>query len=267
MSDTVKREKAIGRLKKIMERATHPGTPDHEVDAALEMAAQLMAAHRIEEHELQDEGGAHATAEGIEVWHVTVVNTRSTGPMRRDAFAWIGEAFGARALASRIKNGSGGTQGFKLHLYATGSVLDQLKVIIPALQLQAENRLKKDLAAKTAELKADHWLGERDRKRTADQYAKGWWHAYGSAAAQKIRATRTRVMDEAMGSGKGELVRQSDTDRVNAHIAAFGKLKKAGGTRTAYDRDALRAGQQAGREALVGQDEIRTGGEQRPALT
>ena len=64
-------------------------------------------------------------------------------------------------------------------------------------------------------------------------------------------------MDEYLGSGKGELVRQSDLDRTEAHInARYKKVGKASKTRTHYAEDAWQAGIQAGREALVGQDEV-----------
>lgn len=259
----------LKQLKSIMALATDPRTPDAEAQAALESAQRLMATYGLSLDDLHEDGGQLSRSGNVETWDSFVSNKHFAGVMRRDAFNAIANAFGARMVCRRRRTRGGNTKGWVLEFYATTSVMETLRVFVPALMAYAENRQAAELAEKRAELKADESLSDRDRQREADQWVKGWWVAFGASTADKIRRTRKGAMDEYLGSGKGEMVRQSDADRAQAYINSKykGDLATSRSGRTAYGADALRKGRQAGRDALVGQDEVKKNGEQRRSIS
>lgn len=264
-----KRATRLEQIKKVMKRATDPRANPSQAENDLLVATRLMSTYGIEPEELEESDGGFSRKEGIDNFSLEVSNRNFAGLMRRDALGMIGAAFGARPVFYRQCTPGGNTRGYRIDFYATASVAETLRAVLPTLAEWAENRLAAELADKRAQLRECPWKTTRDQQREADQWAKGWWHAFGAATARKVRAVRNHSMDDHLGSsGKGELVRQSDADRLDAFLKQhFTKLRTASASRTRYDHEAVAKGTQAGREALIGQDEVTQDGEERPILT
>ncbi|KAB2344865.1 DUF2786 domain-containing protein [Actinomadura rudentiformis] len=226
----------------LLAKAKDSAVTREESEALMARAAELMMRYGIEQAELRQEQGRKP--EDITMFTLDLPDDH--GDIIVEALWPICKAFGADGVQI----------GPKLTLVGTVSMLDNLEMLLAALQLQmiGSANLAGDEYEKKLRKQHPSWSDDRVWDFT-DRYVWDYIRGYGRGVAVKIADRRQVIIDEAPGNA---LVLRTEADRIKAAFKErFPNTTTARGTRYTSE-EARAAGFAAGRQADIG--DTRVGG-------
>lgn len=241
---TAAKQKILEKLQKLM--ALQSSSNEHEAAAAAARAAELMAAHQIDEAMLDAfEGNAGPIGELMVDRH-------------RKRVSWKGVlAMGvAEAFSCAVYYG---------HTYAEKKRLStELRLVGREDDRNAASYMYRYLSAEVDRLAKESWLrlpAEKDRTTTARRWKNGFRLGAADVIAQRLREQRRQSIDEARRAGDKETALVK-IDRHQQELEEYmGKnlnLSK-GGKAFFSDKAAFASGGRAGRRVHLGESSGRLG--------
>ncbi len=247
-------DKITARVKALLARAEHPGTPEAEAQAAAAKAAELMMRHAISEAAVRAESGQ--APEPVEVARYDVPGTGGHGKARAAALSAAAIAYGCKVAVY----GNDATRYRRTMLMVgTRSSLAALRVLLPSIELQMEMAARAATRAYGKRLRVmTSWQDPGDRRTYTTAFYRDYVRGYGYGVADKIEATRGQIVDEAAGTGTA-LVLAGDAARVQAEFTR--QFPRLGKGRPEHHRHpgAMAAGRTAGRRADIGSHHLGSG--------
>lgn len=213
------------KVRAMLDRANHPGTPQAEAEVALAMAHRMMQRHGLGPGDLGDATASPTT--------VTVRREEITGPyrVRRGDLFW--RLAGTLSCAC-YRDMAAGADTVSMVAYGSEHDLDSLVVLFRAADL---------LALRTMPSGSRSW-------RTA------WWHGFCEGIAERLERENRTTATERPGAG---LVLADRRERAESamHVAMPGL--RSGTVRVRAERDAWEQGAASGRRFDPGGSSLRGG--------
>lgn len=240
-SDAEKLAKKTEQVLKLLELAKKAGTPE-EAEVALARVATLMDKYAITDEDIRrrtaSEAGQEATNEPVTTWRMDVDTTGGLGKHRVHALITVVRGMGGEGFYNQAKG-----QGYKgrltMTVIAQQSVIDNLKIFLPTVIIQAENLAKgmSRQASREARLAGKHHS-------IGGFYARaGFLRGFANGIAARIQAGRDEALADMPSSCA--LVVRSREDDVAAYMAAtFPKVRVVRASK--YDAEAWHQGREAG---------------------
>jgi hypothetical protein len=172
------------RVRAILERANHPGTPQAEAESALAIAYRLMVKYDLDEAGLT-QYGSQATSEQI----IEHRRYETVGPyrVRRNSLRYrITKSFSCASYRDFIE---GNNNVVVSHVFGTPPDLDAAEVIYVTAEMLA--------------LRVIPW-GDRG-------FRTSWWHGFTDGIGEKLEKERVKVERESTGAA---LVLRDREDRA-----------------------------------------------------
>jgi hypothetical protein len=221
----------LAQIRKLLDRAQHPGTPEGEALACEEKAEALLARYGYERAMLPE---TERKAEKMEVRVFWIDN-----PYGRDKVTLlysIAYAFGCQHVFFRLDG------GFRVRVFGYESDLDRVELLYTSLQLQAVAGMRR------AEL--PHWETSRAR------FNRSWLHAFAITVGRRLKKAQQRAGREFEGTGAELVLRDRAQDVETFFQQHAGRTRKVKPKRSTTGWE---AGSEAGRSADLSQ--TRLGGE------
>lgn len=240
-----RRARKIDQILKALQLAKDGRGDEHQTEAALAMIASLMARYSIT-NEMIRRRKAELSGESIEdekiiSWTYDINTVGNFGKHRVVAFATVCQAMGAQAFWSQVKG-----QGYKgrmtLHVHGHASVVENIKLFLPVMDIQMERLALKAARGKSRELRlagGHHSSGA--------YYAKaGFMRGFGSGVAHRISMSQDDdLYDGSEDAGGKALVIRDRQNALEAYMKEkFPKIKTE--RRQKFDFDAWHDGRKAG---------------------
>src|SRR5690606_36661558 len=182
--------------------------------------------------------------EGEEIVQEQMVFTGSYARDIRELGGNVAFALGSiRPMQSERPGG-----GFILYFVGFASDVQQAKILTASLEVQAMVAMR---AWWAQQRELYRWHSESDRRRARSGFIRG----FGIGAAQRLRESRSTIIEEA-GTGT-ELVLASRRDQVDAFVDRIPHAR--GRARRGADRSAFAHGHRSGREANTGGPAVTSG--------
>ncbi|MFZ3497163.1 DUF2786 domain-containing protein [Streptomyces sp. 5.8] len=248
-------EKTIARIKKVLAKAKGTDS-EHEAQVFYAHAAELMTRHQIEEHELGMDDEGHRAGGAVTTWTYRVTNSDNAGRQRVDLVFQVVTVMGGAMFRRSVKNATrSGIYFMDCVIYAEENTLEIIKELVPLVLLQAENGMTKGSADYRQRLR-DMGLDAKTENREFQTWRRSYLMGFGVDAAKKIKTARLGVVDEVMGSGKGEIVLKSESDRAREEMEKLVPNLKKGAKGRGINADGFLEGKKDGSRAMVGQREV-----------
>lgn len=228
MAETVASSSTLRRIRALLERAEHPGTPEGEREAASRRAMALMTEYSITEAMLDASGEKSDT--------IVAQNLDYTGEyrdMQRELFDYL-----AQALGMRTAYWSRSGHPYRSRVVGFSSDVELMMMLFPSLLIQRRHAL-------TAEAMPS-WLARSE----VVTWKRSFMHGFNVRVLQRLRESRKATVVE-MGEGSGaELVLATRERRVEAEYERLHPGIKAARRRARIvDETALERGVAAGSRA------------------
>jgi hypothetical protein len=188
------------RVRALLERANHPGTPQAEAESALAIAYRLMMKYDLDEQDIT------STADPANPNHeIEHRRYETTGPyrVRRNALRY--RILSSCSCASYRDFTEGDTSVVIGHAFGTAADLDAAEIIYAAAEMLA--------------LRVIPW-GDRG-------FRTSWWHGFTDGIAEKLDKERKTVVREFPGAGlvlRDRAERASiEMDRVAPNLVSGGR--------------------------------------------
>lgn len=208
------------KIRALLERANHPGTPPQEAEAALAMAYRLLIKYEIDIRALQAATGPSGAA-GEQSAAVERRRYETTGPYRVRRYMLRCAIADALSCAMFRANREEDTDTVVCHVFGTSADLDAAETLYAAAELLA--------------LRTIPW-GDRG-------YRTAWWQGFTHGLANKLRRERRKVERTEPGAA---LVLTEREDRANEAMLRFEPNLVWRTDRSASAADAFAEGKRAG---------------------
>ncbi|MEV5710122.1 DUF2786 domain-containing protein [Actinoallomurus sp. NPDC052274] len=228
------------KIKALRAKANHKNTPPEEAQALLAKVAELMMRHSIDEAALREERGDAPE----EVTVATLDLPKEHGTVLMDAVYPMILAMGGEAIV--IKD--------VFTMVGTPSLLENLTTLFISLNNQMVTAANKAGDVHEAKLRKEHprWSDDLINDKV-DQFVWDYVRGYGKGVADKIRARRGEVINEAPGNA---LVLQTEEERIKAAFDLMYPHRKSMRGEALRNFDAIEAGRRAGRNADIGDTRV-----------
>jgi hypothetical protein len=242
-ADEDKRAKRLATIAALVEKAKATTYPE-EAEALLAKVATLMGKYNVSEEELRrqraTEKGEEAGQEKAVEWDYVVNTEGGHAPHRVAAFCSVANAMGGSSFYthSRVKGKGYRSDTVTLHVVAPQSVINDLKLFIPAMSLAMERLAEqKSREVSHAARKAGmHHSGPGCHAR------RGFMRGFGVGIADRVRRD---VEQDTEATTSKELVVQDRAAVIAAYMATFYPNLKSTKAQK-YDQAAWVAGHVAG---------------------
>lgn len=218
-------------------------TTPEEAEALTEHAERLMIKYGIEQARIDEQRRRNGEGQE-EIIEERMLFTGSYARDIRELGANVAHALGSL----HPLYGTDATGGAALYFVGFTSDVAQAKLLTASLQVQAMVAMRAWWAVE----RHRYWIStESDKRRARSSFIRG----FGAGAAERIRESRRRVIDE---SGTGtDLVLASRRDRVTEVVDAMTthSARRRGGA----DAASYHHGQKSGREASTGERQVGRG--------
>lgn len=245
-TDAKTRQRKLDQIAAAIKLAQDERGDQEQSEAALAMAAKLMAKYSITEEEVRrlaaKDAGQEAKPEKIQTW-TYAVNVQGGHALHRvAAFFSVVRAMGADGFYTHDKVKGAGYKNDTVTLYvvAQTSVVESLKVFLPLMELQMErlgDLVSKETSRK-ARLAGGHHSGPGCHAR------RGFMRGFGDGIATRI-VSDTKQMAKEDESGSTALVVQDRATQVAAYMALKHPNLKSHAAQK-FDSAAYREGHAAG---------------------
>lgn len=194
-ADTSKRDRKMDQILAAIKLAQDERGDQGQAEAALAMVAKLMDKYSITEEELRrraaEERGEEAAPEGIITWEFPVNVQGGHALHRVAAFISVVKAMGAGAFYTHYKPAGQGYKfhEVKIHVAAQPSVVENLKLFLPLMELQMERlgeQVSKE-ASRESRLKGGHHSGPGCHAR------RGFMRGFGAGIADRVRQDKEKT--------------------------------------------------------------------------
>jgi hypothetical protein len=204
------------RVRALLERANHPGTPQAEAESALAIAYRLMMKYDLDERTVTE------TSESIADDHVIEHRRYETaGPYRVRRNALHHRIVTSFSCASYRDFTEGDTRVVVFHAFGAAADLDAAEIIFAA-----------------AEMLALRVIPSGDRG-----FRTSWWHGFTDGIAEKLKKEHKTVLRESPGAG---LVLRDRAERATIEMNRIAPNLVAGGRSGVSWESAYAEGRRAG---------------------
>lgn len=248
MSDNANRDKKEDLIAKLLAKAE--STTPEEAEALTEHAERLMMKYGIEQAAI-DARRAQNGGKPEEIGEQTVDFTGTYRVDMLEMAALIAMAIGPiQCYQSKGRSPETGKQYTRLYIVGFDSDRRQAETLVRSLEVQAMVAMR-SWWLECRDSYQGPWWSDTEKQRARAGFLRG----FGAGAAERIRANRSQLIEEA-GSGT-ELALLDRATAVKDHLDGLGL--KAGRARREPDAAGFHGGVAAGRNARTGEREMTQG--------